>query len=119
MNEKEVQQQITQQFIDSDPTAITLIPHTRVKQSNGGWRADAGTPRASQTFKLSPLTSALRPTVVIDGVERVADYMLIGPVDAVVQVGDTWTADDGRSFEVIRIEDGHGYETLALAAAHG
>jgi hypothetical protein len=52
-------------------------------------------------------------------VERVADYTLLGSHDAIMAVGDTWTGADGRRYEIIATEDGHGYQTKGLVMAHG
>lgn len=115
----DLQRRLTEMFIDADPTSVVLVPTVTTKSANGGQLKQDGTPRTSQTFKLSSLNPANRPTVVSDGRERVADYAMIGRYDATIAVGDHWTMPDGRRAEVIMMQEGFGYMTKVLVEAHG
>lgn len=113
------QRRVTKAFIAADPEAITvtLTPHTRVRQPSGSYKDVDGTPRAPQRFKLSEMAFDQRPTITVAGVERLIDYHLIGPHDAIVQVGDWWM-DGPTKYEVVGFTDGFGYETKAQVIRH-
>lgn len=108
----------TAAFIADDPTTAQLIPVTRVMQPNGGFQEQEGTPRAPQTFKLSSLSYDQRPTTTVAGVERIADFHLIGPHDMQIAVGDYWIAEDGTRYDVIGFTEGWNYETKAFISRH-
>lgn len=108
----------TAALIADDPTTAQLIPVTRVAQPNGGYQEQAGTPRPAQTFKLSLLAFDQRPTLTLAGVERVADYHLIGPHDMSIAVGDYWLDASGTRFDVIGLVEGWDYETKAIVSRH-
>lgn len=110
--------QQTAAFIADDPTTAQLIPVTRVTQPNGGFNEQAGTPRASQTFKLSLLAYDQRPTVTVAGVERVIDYHVIGPHDMAIAPGDYWIDGEGTRYDVVGLTEGWGYETKAFVSRH-
>lgn len=114
----EAQRQLTDWFIRDDPTTISLIPVVETTTPGGHKSYVDGTPRAAQTFKLSLLSADQRPVVTVSGIERRADYHLIGAHDAVVEVGDHWTDDRGTKYEVIAFTDGHDYEMKALVYRH-
>lgn len=118
MSMVDVQRRVTAAFIADDPTTAQLIPVTRVAQSNGGYQEQDGTPRPPQTFKLSLLGFDQRPTITIAGVERIADYHLIGPHDMQIAVGDYWMDDEGTRFDVIGFTEGWGYMTKAFVSRH-
>lgn len=118
MSQLDVQRQVTAAFIADDPTTAQLIPVTRTPQPNGGYQDVDGTPRAPQTFKMSLLAYDQRPTITIAGVERVADYHLIGPHDMAIAVGDYWVDSAGTKFEVIGLTEGWDYMTKAFVLRH-
>lgn len=108
----------TAAFIADDPTIAQLIPVTRVDQSNGGFQEVAGAPRAAQTFKLSLLSYDQRPTITIAGVERIADYHIIGPHDMAIAVGDYWIDADGTRYDVLGFSEGWDHMTKAFISRH-
>lgn len=118
MTKLDVQRRVTAAFIADDPTTAQLIPVTRVPQSNGGFQEVVGTPRAAQTFKLSLLAYDQRPTITVAGIERVADYHIIGPWDMQIAVGDYWLDPQGTRYEVIGLTEGWDYEVKAFVLRH-
>lgn len=112
------QRAVTAAFIADDPTTAQLIPVTRVKQSNGGFQEQAGTPRAAQTFKLSLLAYDQRPTLTVAGVERIIDYHLIGPHTMTIAVGDYWVDGEGTRYDVVGLSEGWEYEIKAFVSRH-
>jgi len=118
MSRLDVQRRVTAAFIADDPTTAQLIPVTQVKQSNGGYQEVDGTPRPAQTFKLSLLGFDQRPTLTVAGVERIADFHLIGPHDMQIAVGDYWVAPDGTRYDVVGFTEGWDYETKAFVSRH-
>lgn len=118
MTRLDVQRRMTAAFIADDPTTAQLIPVTRVAQANGGFQEQAQTPRVAQTFKLSLLAYDQRPTITIAGVERIADYHIIGPHDMAIAVGDYWIGPEGTRYDVVGLTEGWDYETKAFVSRH-
>jgi hypothetical protein len=112
------QRRMTAALIADDPTSAALTPTTRVQKPNGGYTDMDSTPRKEQTFKLSLLAYDQRPTVTVNGVERLMDYHLIGPADMAIAVGDWWIADAGTKYEVAGLTEGWGYMTKAVVFRH-
>ncbi len=112
------QRQVTAAFIADDPTTAALIPVARVKTAAGGFTEQDGTPRASQTFKLSLTNFDTQPTVTVAGVERIVSYHLIGPHDMQIAVGDYWIDADGTRLDVVAMSEGWGYMVKALISRH-
>lgn len=121
MSELAVQRKITKGFIAAQPVMITLVPRAQVKQPSGGTRWENGEPRVAQTMKIIEPTLGVgntRPTVAVDGIERVVEYILLGAWDAVIGVYDTFEHDGGR-WEVVQLIHDNGYEQRASVARHG
>lgn len=114
-----MQRRMTAEFVDADPTELVLLPHTRVRQPSGSWTSEAGLPRDPQPFKVITQTDRNPPMVTVAGVERRADYVIVGNWDALVAPGDEWTDGEGRRYEVIELSDGYGYMVKAFVIAHG
>lgn len=112
------QRRLTYAFIMADPTVIALTPRRRFKQPSGSYVWEDDPPRPEQTFKLIPMAAGTKPTTILNGVERIADYTLLGNHDAVMEVHD-WFIINHQKYTVIELADGHGYETKALVEAHG
>ena len=106
----------TDAFIQADPTTIILIPRVRTTTATGAKFTDQP-PRDPQQFKVigqSGLVSGSgRPTVTIDGVERVVELILMGYPDAQVARYDYWVEGAFR-FEVLEVQPTREYETKAL-----
>lgn len=109
----------TTAFIATDPTSIVLTPTVRTRTAAGGWAVSDGVDRAAQTFKLIPMTYQQKPTVTVDGKERIIDYTLLGEWDAIMERGDYWITEDGKRWEIVELAPGHGYETKGLVEVHG
>jgi hypothetical protein len=114
----EAQRMVTAAFIVDDPTTAALIPVARVATSGGGFTEQAGTPRVEQTFKMSLLAYDQRPTLTVAGVERIADYHLIGPHDMIIEVGDYWVDTAGTRWDVVGFTEGWDYMTKAFVSRH-
>lgn len=114
-----LQRDATHLMIEADPTTIALIPRdmTTKSRTGGQYREDMPA-RDPQVFKLIAMSYQEKPVVTPDGQERIINYTLLGDWDAVVEIGDHWTDGEFR-YEVVSIEDGHGYETKALVERHG
>jgi hypothetical protein len=114
----EAQRRMTAAFIADDPTTAALIPQARTTTASGGFTDTPGTPRTPQTFKLSLLAYDQRPTITVAGVERVADYHLIGPHDMAIEVGDYWVDAEGTTYDVVGFTEGWSYMTKAFVQRH-
>lgn len=114
MMELDIQRRMTREFIASAPTEIVLIPTVSTVLPSGGKSSVDGTPRAAQNFKLIPMTFDQRPTITVDGVDRVISYTLLGEYDAAMAVWDHWTGDDGSVYTIVAFAPGHEYEKKAL-----
>lgn len=110
----ELQKQQTLIFIESDPTDLVLIPSIEVLQPNGSKAVTDGPLRPVQRVKLIQLSADQRPTITVNGVERLIDYHLLAPSDAVVRPGDHWDDPDGTRYVVIALSDGYDYMVKAL-----
>lgn len=107
------QRRLTKWFIDEDPTTIALIPTEVVLQPSGGKRQVDGPARVPQVFKLIAMTFDQRPTVTIDGVERIISYTLLGEWDSTMELWDHW--DDGTDeYVIIAFAPGYDYERKGL-----
>lgn len=118
MNEKDAQRLQTAAFIKADPTGVVLTPRIRGILPDGSEGYIEGPPRPAQTFKMSLLAYDQRPTITVNGVERLIDYHMIGVWNADIAVGDTWTNEAGSQFEVVGFSDGFQYETKAFVIRH-
>lgn len=113
MSTLEAQRRITKAFIDEDPTTITLIPTEIQVQPSGDKRRFDGAPRAPQTFKVIPMTFDQRPTVTVDGVDRIISHTLLGEYNCTMELWDHW--DDGEeTYVIVAFAPSYGYERKAL-----
>lgn len=113
MSTVETQRRMTKAFIDEDPTTIVLIPTVRQLQPSGGERQTDGEPRTPQTFKVIPMTFDQRPTVTVDGVDRIISYTLLGEYNCTMELWDHWT-DGEDEFVIVAFAAGFGYEKKGL-----
>lgn len=121
-------QYITQQFINEDPTTITLLPSrgTATKTASGAHTYSNATPRAPQTFRLAArgidsARAGIEQSSTDRGKTVQFTYDLIGLYDAVVEIGDTWegTALDGTPlhYHVDSVAPYNGYEVISVVTA--
>ena len=108
-----IQRRMTQEFIAEDPVTIALIPSVAVVQSSGNKKRFDGPPRTPQEFKLIPMTFDQRPTVTVDGVDRIISYTLLGVHNAVMELWDHWV-DDEDTYVIMAFAPGYGYEKKGL-----
>lgn len=113
MSTLDIQRRMTREFIAQDPTTIELIPSLVTLQSSGGKKRFDGPPRQPQDFKLIPMTFDQRPTVTIDGVDRIISYTLVGAHNCIMELWDHWT-DDEDTYVIIAFAPGYGYERKGL-----
>lgn len=109
-----LQRDQTLHFIDSDPTDLVLIPVEEQILPSGAKQVVDLPPRPVQRVKLIQLSADQRPTVTVNGVERVIDYHLVGPWGATVRPGDHWSDPDGTRYVVIALSDGYDYMVKAM-----
>lgn len=120
--ELELHRENTLAFIAYRPSTITLIPKTvRVRTASGGWTDADAPPRQPQTFRIIEQGARNQPPVIRtqDGKVRIVDFMLLGAFDATVEIDDSWTASDGRVWEIGDVIRDNGYEVRALVAERG
>lgn len=117
MSERDVQRRVTAAFIAADPYVVVLTPVVETITADGTKSTANGTPRPAQTVKMSELAYDQRPTITLNGQERVIDYHLIGLWNMAVAVGDWWEANGSR-FEVMAVSDGFGYEKKVMVERH-
>lgn len=112
------QRRVTRGYIDADPTTVTLIPSTVTVLANGGKSQVDGIPRTPQRFKLIQVAFDARPTLTVDGVERIISYILLGTHDSTMEVWDHWSGDDGSVYTIVALGEGFGYEKKGLVERH-
>lgn len=111
----------TETFIAQRPTSIILTPMERIRKKGGGYEDVAKTPRAAQIFRIIE-TSMVGDDQHIQqsqGEVRRQPSWLLGMPDAVVEVGDFWTASDGRRWSVVETIRDNGYEVRAVVEEVG
>lgn len=120
--ELQVHRENTLAFIAVNPTTVVLIPiDTKERVPSGGYKVVKGEPRTEQTMRIIELGGRGEPATIKlqDGTERTVSFWLLGAHDAAVEIGDSWTATDGREWEVGDIIRSNHYETRALVAERG
>lgn len=115
----ETLRQGTKMFIDMDPTTISLIPVSNVRQPGGGYAMVDGSPRAPQTFKLiwqGGINSGISAS--IDGQNIQFDMILLGEWDADMEVGDYWELN-GVKYVIQGFSPDNEYEKKAAIRTYG
>ena len=116
----ELQKRLTQDFINTDPVVLTLIPRTTVPDGSGGRKKVTQAPRLPQTFTLiEPSDSGFQLPIATDsGQQYTVQYMLLGTVDAIMEAGDVFVWD-GKEYKLEAIMPFNGYERRAVVIRHG
>lgn len=109
---------LTKAFIDVRPVSLVLTPRSRQKKPAGGWAWVAGAPRSPEVFTIIEPSSAPRPTVTLDGIERVVEFEVLGEWGSPMSVGDVFV-HSGKDWEVVELWIDNGYETRGLVSARG
>lgn len=106
----------TLDFINADPTWITLVPYVEQKV-NGTLRFAAGPPRIEQKFKLiwAGENGIIRQTP--NGSRRF-DFILVGQHDAIVDIADFWKIIH-QEFRIEYVFPSNGYEVKAGGISNG
>jgi len=113
-----VNRRLTRAFIAQAPVEVTLIPRTKVPRAAGGFSWEDGEPRPPQTVKLNEPGNVPLPTVTIDGVQREAEFEMIGYHDATFGRFDRFE-HAGARWEVLEVAHFNGWEQRALVAKIG
>lgn len=102
-------------FIAANPTELTLIPRKRIKDGQGA-RFEDQPPRVMQVVRLIDQSTSRNtwPGIVqtSDGRERLTDFILLAPPDAIVEVNDYWKNTSG-TWEVAEVYPSNQYELRA------
>lgn len=116
-----IMRKLTIMMIKTNPIAIALIPEIQVRKENGTLSYEDGLARPIQIFRLIPMSYQTKPTQIVDGVERVVDYTLLGRWDAQMERGDHWIGADGKRYRIIELVPymPYAYETKGLIECHG
>lgn len=111
---------VMRKVIAVDPRTIELVPHTKTRQPGGGWKLEAQTPRAPQTFMLEYQPGMT--TGIVSGMEgaesRSWSYQLVGEWDSVVEVDDIWQ-DGETTYRIVAIMPKNDYEKRCVVEASG
>jgi hypothetical protein len=113
-----VNRRLTKAFIDHYPVTLTLVPRAKVKKPAGGWAWEEQAPRDPQVVTLIEPGAIPRPTLTVDGVERMVDFELLAEHTAQVARGDIFV-HQGREWEVTEIAYDNGWEIRALVTGRG
>jgi hypothetical protein len=106
----------TQDFINSDPSVITLVPTTVTW--HGGSKRESDLPaRDPQTFKVI-WPGGDQIVTTSQGSTYKLDFILVGMPDAQVAVGDHWS-EGKRRYRIFEIEPANGYEVKAKGTMIG
>jgi hypothetical protein len=108
----------TSQFINLDPTVITLTPRVETFVAGTRKRVD-GVPRVAQVFKLIWVDFGAGFAPIIAGGEtRRFDFILVGNYDAIVEIGDHWVIGN-QDNSIDYIYPPNGYEVKAGGTSQG
>lgn len=118
--ELDINRKNTTAFIAFKPVSLALIPVVREKVLSGGWKEVDQPARPPQTFRIIELGATTRiPKIKTqDGVERDAQYWLLGEHDAAVGLGDHWT-EGTRHWAIGEIIRTNEYETRCVVVERG
>ena len=106
----------TKRFISLDPTEITLIPREEVF-INGTKKIVDKPPRPPQLFKV--IWGGSNGIVTTSsGSTRRFDFVLLGEIDAVVEIGDHWLVGDQENVVEYLYPD-NGYEIKGGGVSYG
>lgn len=117
--EMTLQRDLTQWFIDADPSDVILIPQSRVRTSSGGSQYVDQAARAVQKMRMIRMSHTQKPVITEDGKERQIDFTLLGTWDSVMAVNDYWRDAEGLKYEIVELVPYNGYERKGLVVKHG
>ena len=92
MKGKAAREKLTRGWATYDMYIFTLTPQVRTKTGAGGYTQSAGAARPTQVWGVAR-TAADSTFLVTDGTGRRVAGWLVGPVGALVDVGDRFTID--------------------------
>lgn len=109
----------TRQFINEDPTDITLTRTTRNSDGAGGWTPGAPVNVVKQTVRLVPTNpNAGAESRTVDGEVLKTQYSIVAMPDADIEEGDSFKINGARHEVVIVLNIG-GYELRAEVVRRG
>lgn len=111
--------------IDSHP--IVLTPHQRTRKQGGAYDWEPQPPRPVQQLAVEPVGATLSGITGTGGGVQATDgatmhkwdYELVGPYDAQMEIGDTWTDDTGTIYRIVAIKPTNSYERRGVVSAIG
>lgn len=110
MSQLDIQRNLTAWFIAmGPPTSITLVPVVQTKVAGKGVTKTAGTPRASQQFKVIWDGSDGFQNTGEDGTHHRYNAILVGLYDCKAEIGDTWSVN-GQKYYIHSEYPYNGYE---------
>lgn len=123
-SELKVNRRNTSAFVAERPVTITLTPQRRVRTATGGFEIAPDPDRAPQTFRVIDLTTGyatqrMPPQRTLDGIERSAEFMLLGEWGTLLERFDTWEDGDGSRWEITSVYPDNDYERRAVVVRHG
>jgi hypothetical protein len=105
-------------YIASDPTVIAFTPRARVSDGAGGFTWTTPAALQPQEFRLITSGNVAVTRRTVDGQTVTPDLLIMGPYDA--QIGEGWTFTvDGRLHEVLYILPDVKHCTLAEVIRRG
>lgn len=108
----------TLKFIASDPTVLVLVP-TLDDFINGTKVSYQMNERDPQIFKIIWSGSIDGLVSTGDTNTHRFDFILVGPHDAQVSIGDYWETEDGQKNVIEWVAPYNGYEVKAGGVSHG
>lgn len=118
--ETRMQRRLLRKYIDAEPVDVELLRPVLVETTAGGLRKDPPVRLPPQRVRLVPFKRRLvritRDTP--DGDIINLEYVLIGPHDLDVKVGDHFHADGGK-YDVISIEPNRSFRTAVNITYRG
>lgn len=122
--ESEMMRLQTKAYIEDSPVTIRFVPHPQARTAAGGLRRAPGTPRKPQTVRLIPLDRRASATGNLvagrpaDGVQREAQFQLLGEHDLEIERGDQFDLD-GTTYEVTEVQPSASAPYLRRAYVRG
>lgn len=99
----------TRQYIESDPTPVTLIRKVKVAKPGGG-HDFTKVPISEQIFRFinQDITVGMAYSVS-DDISRRFSYVMLGEHDADIEINDSWVEGD-RQYKIEGIIPNNGWE---------
>lgn len=106
-------------FIEANPINLIVTPVRAMRTASGGTTVTNLPPRPVQRLRLISMSFTQQPLLTDDGTERRIDLTLLGPWNAMLDVGDWWRDGEGLRYEIVEMVPFNGYEVRALVVKSG